>query len=45
MGLNFRKINEDDFPNCAKNLVAAYNCAPWYNNLRNLLIWSNRIKV
>lgn len=32
MELNFRKINEDDFPNCAKNLVAAYNGAPWYNN-------------
>lgn len=32
MGLNFRKINKNDFPTCAEILVAAYSGAPWHNN-------------
>jgi len=29
--MKFRKIQSDDYTNCAKNLVSAYKGAPWYN--------------
>lgn len=29
--MKFRKIQSEDYTNCAKNLVSAYEGAPWYN--------------
>lgn len=31
MNLNFREIKNEDFANCAENLVAAYSGEPWNN--------------
>ena len=30
--MEFRKIQNEDYNNCAKNLVSAYKGPPWYNN-------------
>lgn len=30
--MEFRKIQSEDYNNCAKNLVSAYKGLPWYNN-------------
>ncbi|MFQ3871072.1 GNAT family N-acetyltransferase [Staphylococcus parequorum] len=30
--MEFRKIQSEDYNNCAKNLVSAYKGPPWYND-------------
>lgn len=36
MELNFREIKNEDFANCAENLVVAYSGEPWNN------IWTKK---